>query len=675
MFRRVFSFSAALPAVLLFTLVNVDVVSASPTPTPCAPPPTAAGGMSPQNLIQSTEPAITLFPFGSDERAAVLANSGYWATYDLVDAEFQLVTSGRFTPTGYNNVFDPVAVTQSTSGFIYVGGVAIRPFRQGGSILLWRSTDGVNWGSPITVADYPCTICPPDGLFPDKPWMDVAQSSGRLWMVWRPFGVPSEDPQRCVVTSLNGTDWSPSCVDPSGGAGVISVAVDGPHSAVAIFDEAGMLRFSRCTASGVTVTCSTKADIAPFREVNGGKLISGLRAGALFTIAGNDATGEVFAVWGEEFQPMGQQPVRARIVWTRKTGSTWPTPQPITNPTDDQVMPEIAYAADPGEWFVTLYQRRAFTHLFDVLAYQFRPQVAKWASLGLVSDPTFPVSANMTPRFFGDYSWAECPGFARPVGAPYACAVSFTGTNVEPFPNQPQIEVHAFPPAGVCVGDCDNNHIVFGTDITKGIIVLSGEQSVALCPAGDADVSNSITASEIMQSIQNLGLGCPNDPGLAAGGAAMGASTATIDIGEAQGQPGQHVSVPISVSGGMGAVAALQVDIIFNPAVVNVGDVATACVVGPGLAGRTLVASLPADPPPPTGKDRMRVFVGDLSHPISLMSDGVVVTCTFQIQAAAPVGTHALTAEGQEVADTMGSVLPSQVSSGSVQVCGGCGCS
>ena len=317
---------------VLILLESMSVRAATPTPTTSLPPPTPPPGSSGMlnNLIQSNEPAITLFPFGQGERAVVLANTGAWATYDLVSGQLQFVTSGQFAPVGYSNVFDPVAVTQP-NGQVYVGGVGIRPFRQGGSILLWTSTNGVQWGSEIHVADYACTPpnCHPDGEFPDKPWMDVSKSSGRLWMVWRPVGAPG--PGRCVATSLNGTQWS-SCVDPSvGGGSAMSVAIDGPNSAMVIWDDAGFVKYSRCTAVGLAVACSQQANLAAYREVNGGKLIPGpppLQASALFNLAGND-NGEVFAVWGEEAQPIGQQPVRARAVWTRWSGTSWTTPQSL----------------------------------------------------------------------------------------------------------------------------------------------------------------------------------------------------------------------------------------------------------------------------------------------------------------------------------------------------------
>jgi len=80
-------------------------------------------------------------------------------------------------------------------------------------------------------------------------------------------------------------------------------------------------------------------------------------------------------------------------------------------------MPEIAYARAPGEWVLTLYQRRDTTDVFDVDAYQYRRQTGTWQFLGPVGNS---VTANMVPSFFGDYSWADCPT---------TCAVAFTATN------------------------------------------------------------------------------------------------------------------------------------------------------------------------------------------------------------------------------------------------------
>lgn len=653
-------------------IAQPSVVGATPTPTPIVPP-TPLGGaftqMGNSGLLTAAEPAVTLFPFGQSERAVVFANGNVYATYDLTDGVFELVTFGTgpepsFPP--YNVHSDPVAVTQP-DGPVHMGQLAISDTNGIGSLLVWHSMDGLQWSFPSHVIDY--TFPSPPRVFPDKPWLDVSRLSGRLWMIWNRLGGPALP---CIATSLDGSAWSaPNCTI----ASVRSVAVHGPDSAVAITREligpnTYQVHSTRCTGGSgqppPTPQCSNFGDIGTRRSSSGGFLFPGvLRAGGWESIAGDDVTGEVMVVWEEQDQPVGQPVVHSRVVWSHNTGTGWTTPTAITSPSADQMMPEIAFAPDAGEFVATLYQRQGTTNLFDVHAFQFRRTAGKWISLGTVGNPA---SATVNSGFLGDYSWVECPR--------RTCAVAFTGTN--PTTNNVQIEIEAVPVVSLCVGDCDNNHIVFGTEITTEIGIWGGQFPLDQCLAADANVDGFVTMTEVTRSVTNLGLGCPNDPGVL--GAPVGVGSAfsgsvTVDIGEVGGTPGQNVVVPISMSGSQGSVATVQVDILFGTASLSIANPVTACALGPGLQNQTIFASLPPSPPAPAGMARLRVGVGDLSYPISTVADGLVASCTFGIKSTAPVGTTTLTGAGQEAGDGSGNILPSQVSNGSVQVCGGCGCS
>jgi hypothetical protein len=198
----------------------------------------------------------------------------------------------QLPPDGFGLIGDPVAVTQP-NGVVHLGALAIRG--EEGALLVWQSADGVSWSNPpVHVVDYPdppdrCSnnpaqtcqsdadcgpgnVCEVIGAFPDKPWMDVSRISGRLWLVWR--AIEANEGPYCVATSLDGVQWS-DCVTPAPGEGAMSVAADGPHSAIVVFEGGGFVVASRCTATGLTVTCTPPENIAPFRHVDADDVIAG----------------------------------------------------------------------------------------------------------------------------------------------------------------------------------------------------------------------------------------------------------------------------------------------------------------------------------------------------------------------------------------------------------------
>ena len=440
--------------VVFLQIISPSMVAALPTPTrTMCPPPTPTPNIpSSDQLIQNdSEVAVTESIFGGRDRATVLSNYGAWATYDLVSTfssfNYQLVSRGRVpNPGGYGVIGDPVAVTQP-NGTRYLGSLAyagVSP-ASNNAILVWSSTDGVHWANPVHVADYASGA----GIV-DKPWMAVSRLSGRLWLTWR-VDSATQGPY-CISTSLDGVTWSP-CTTPAPGSGFISVAANGPDSAVALFEGADAqgndaLVASTCTASGLSVTCAPPVPIAPYFSVQSTDIIPNLRAGTAFTIAGDDSTGALMVVWGEYTSP-----THARIVWSQNAGGGWTAPQPITGPTDDQLMPAVAYSHVAGEWFMTLYQRRGTTALFDVQAFEFQQASGTWQSLGPRSNPATPISATMNAPApgaqvsFGDYSWIECPDDN--------CNVAYTGTNAST--NNAQIEINAVPTLAWEVLDSDQD--------------------------------------------------------------------------------------------------------------------------------------------------------------------------------------------------------------------------
>ena len=150
----------------------------------------------------------------------------------------------------------------------------------------------------------------------------------------------------------------------------------------------------------------------------------------------------------------------------------------------------------------------------------------------------------------------------------------------------------------------------------------------------------------------------------AQGGAA---SAVTVAVGTATGCPGALVDVPVSLSGTPGPVAGVQIDLLYDPAVLSVADPNQPCVIdaGSGLPADAVYTSEPA-----TG--RLRVLVFDTGA-LQTFGDGPVVQCRFQIASGAPTGTTPVTGDRQQVSDADGVEVPSVVSDGGVTV-SSCGC-
>lgn len=226
-----------------------------------------------------------------------------------------------------------------------------------------------------------------------------------------------------------------------------------------------------------------------------------------------------------------------------------------------------------------------------------------------------------------------------------------------------------------CTGDCNGDGNVFGTEITKVVSIMGGDQPLSLCPAGDPNADGNVTCSEVTRAVRNLGLGC-NAPA-ATPPPATSVAMVTLDVGEVQGAVGQFVAVPVTISGGGGAAATAQLDILFETAALEIADPSTACVSGAAVtAASTFGAKLVSTPPPPNGFQRLRLYAYDSSVPISTLGDGLFATCSFQITSSAPVGTYVLDAQAEEVSSVVSEVLPSAAVDGSVAVsaCVGCGC-
>jgi hypothetical protein len=142
----------------------------------------------------------------------------------------------------------------------------------------------------------------------------------------------------------------------------------------------------------------------------------------------------------------------------------------------------------------------------------------------------------------------------------------------------------------------------------------------------------------------------------------------TLTVGSVSGAAGDDATISIDMSGGGGDVASAQLDLLFDPNLLDVGNPGAACVKNPRLTSDVLSVTLPDDPPPPEGKRRLRLFIGDLTSPIATFADGPLATCTFRIKSAAMAAPVTLAADRLNVGDARGNIFGSQAVSGGVSI-------
>jgi hypothetical protein len=60
----------------------------------------------------------------------------------------------------------------------------------------------------------------------------------------------------------------------------------------------------------------------------------------------------------------------------------------------------------------------------------------------------------------------------------------------------------------LCVGDCDGNHTVSITELTLGVLIITGERSLAFCPALDANADATLEINELIGAVALALAGC-----------------------------------------------------------------------------------------------------------------------------------------------------------------------
>jgi hypothetical protein len=218
-----------------------------------------------------------------------------------------------------------------------------------------------------------------------------------------------------------------------------------------------------------------------------------------------------------------------------------------------------------------------------------------------------------------------------------------------------------------CGVDCNLDGYVFVNEINRAVKILGGTVPLPECAAADINGDGKVMGNEITLGVINLGEGCTQE-GQPLIFAHDRGGMVTLTVGSVSGSAGDDATVSIDVSGGDGEVATAQLDLLFDPTVLDIGNPAAACTKDSRLTQHVLTATLPDDPPAPQGKRRLRLFLGDLTAPIATFADGRIATCTFRIKADAAATPVVLAADRLNVGDARGNVFGSQAVSGGVSI-------
>jgi len=218
-----------------------------------------------------------------------------------------------------------------------------------------------------------------------------------------------------------------------------------------------------------------------------------------------------------------------------------------------------------------------------------------------------------------------------------------------------------------CGADCNLDGYVFVNEISRAVKILGGLTMLDQCRSADINGDGEVMGNEITLGVINLGEGCTQE-GQPLIFAHDRGGMVTLTVGSVSGTAGQDATVSLDLSGGEGEVATAQLDLVFNPNVLEIANPGTACTKSSRLSQHVLAATLPDDPPAPEGMRRLRLFVGDIASPIATFSDGAIASCTFRIRGDAGGAPMTLAADRLNVGDARGNIFGSRAVSGGVSI-------
>jgi hypothetical protein len=222
-----------------------------------------------------------------------------------------------------------------------------------------------------------------------------------------------------------------------------------------------------------------------------------------------------------------------------------------------------------------------------------------------------------------------------------------------------------FPSCAPCVGDCTHDGQVTASELSLVSSILLGTAPYSSCIAADGNSDGQVTVDEYIQALNNHNNGCPAGTQAAPTGwlAAPLGVTITQAIGSASGARGARITIPVTLDGGGGTIAATQLDLLYPSNVLS----SPTCTAASGLPDQVLTTSAPTDPVAVATAARYRTMLVDPTG-VSPIPDGELFSCTFTIKRTAPSGTFPISGDRQHVSDGTGNEPPSAVTSGAVTV-------
>jgi hypothetical protein len=185
---------------------------------------------------------------------------------------------------------------------------------------------------------------------------------------------------------------------------------------------------------------------------------------------------------------------------------------------------------------------------------------------------------------------------------------------------------------------------------------------LSACSNGDGDHDGSIAIDEIIMAVNRALGGCGQALSYFGGGALLG--SVRVKIGQASGDLGSTVTIPVALDHSGGGVVGAQIDILFDDTKIRpVVDSHNRpiCTIDRRLQQYQLARSVPT-----SGRLRLMVLPPyDPPVDIEGFPDGVVARCTFEIRDAAEIGrSYTLEPDKLIVSDVGGHRLPSEASAG-----------
>jgi len=285
----------------------------------------------------------------------------------------------------------------------------------------------------------------------------------------------------------------------------------------------------------------------------------------------------------------------------------------------------------------------------------------------VTNTPTLTSTPTPTPTFRPCLTDDDCPD-------PQICRGGFCRDPRVCDPEDPGVELLMCFDRETCVnnlcecgGDCNLDGYVLGTEITRAILILAGSRDLSECVAADIDLDGAVMGNEITLAIINLDEGCLQE-GRPLLFAHDRGETVAIHLESAMAPSGRAAEVTVGISGGLGEVATVQLDILYDPRILRIAEPGRACTKDPRLADQVLIAAAPNQPEAPEGLERLRLFVGSTAAPIKTFGEGGVASCAFEVVPEFLGGVVTLQPDRLNVGDDRGNTFRVVATDGSVEI-------